>query len=82
MLDDIRVVEGLAQALDRDDFNAAARFLSDNCVYDSPGGLVIGRDAIRGGSGCLNSSPRKISGFLPGLLVCGASRVWRDERRA
>jgi len=46
MLDDIRVVEGLAQALDRDDFNAAARFLSDNCVYDSPGGLVIGRDAI------------------------------------
>ncbi len=36
----------------------------------------------RAGPGCLNRSPRKLSGFLPGLLGCGASRVWRDARRA
>jgi hypothetical protein len=28
----------------------------------------------RAGSGCLNSSPRKLSGFLPGYAECGA---WR-----
>jgi transposase len=29
---------------------------------------------FRAGSGCLNSAPRKLSGFLPGYAECGASR--------
>jgi hypothetical protein len=28
----------------------------------------------RAGSGCLNSAPRKLSGFLPGYADCGALR--------
>lgn len=44
--DDIRIVEGLARALDRDDFATAAGFLSEHCVYDSPRKLLRGREAI------------------------------------
>ena len=31
-------------------------------------------DEESAGSGCLNSLPRKISGVLPGLMVCGIAR--------
>ncbi|HXY59264.1 MAG TPA: DUF4440 domain-containing protein [Methylocystis sp.] len=46
MPDGIEIVEALAKALDRDDFDAAGRFLAENCAYESPKGLVTGREAI------------------------------------
>ena len=50
-------------------------------MYDMLARLLVEIDA-RAGPGCLNRSPQKLSGFLPGSLGCGASRVWRDARRA
>ncbi|PWB94717.1 hypothetical protein [Methylosinus sporium] len=46
MRDIVPIVEGLAKALDRDDFDAASCFLSEDCVYDTGGDVVTGRIAI------------------------------------
>jgi hypothetical protein len=46
MRDIVPIVEGLAKALDRDDFDAASCFLSEDCVYDTGGEVVTGRIAI------------------------------------
>jgi len=43
---DYETVSQLALALDRDDFVEAARHVHPECVYESPGGRMIGRDAI------------------------------------
>jgi hypothetical protein len=37
---------------------------------------------MRAGSGCLNSAPRKLSGFLPGYAERGALRFWCGVGRA
>ena len=37
---------------------------------------------LRAGSGCLNSAPRKLSGFLPGYAERGAQRFCRGGGRA
>ena len=39
-------VVAFAEALDRDDFDAAIRFVSDDCVYESPSGRIVGAAAI------------------------------------
>ncbi|TFV67956.1 hypothetical protein E4K64_37935 [Bradyrhizobium frederickii] len=36
----------------------------------------------RAGPGCLDSAPRKLSGFLPGYTECGALRFCRCVGRA
>jgi hypothetical protein len=46
MIEVVTIVDALAKALDRDDFAAAGRLLSESCVYDSGRGRVTGRDAI------------------------------------
>src|SRR5262249_20839692 len=43
---ELEVVRGLARALDVDDFEAAAGFLSPACEYDARGERLVGREAI------------------------------------
>ena len=38
--------------------------------------------AWRAGAACLDSAPRKLSGFLPGYAECGAERFCRGVGRA
>ncbi|MGZ3688754.1 MAG: nuclear transport factor 2 family protein, partial [Bdellovibrionota bacterium] len=40
------VAEGFASALDRDDFEAAARFLTPDCLYEIGGHTMQGREPI------------------------------------
>ena len=44
------------------------KLLPDDAIY------VIVNNTMRAGPGCLNSAPRKLSGFLPGYSECGALR--------
>jgi hypothetical protein len=39
-------VAGLARALDADDFETAARYLSPECEYEARGELVLGREMV------------------------------------
>ena len=42
----------------------------------------LGIDQPRAGSGCLDSGPRKLSGFLPGFTARGPLRFCRGVERA
>lgn len=44
--DAMTLVYRVAAALDRDDFVMASGFVHPECVYESPGGRMVGRDAI------------------------------------
>jgi len=87
MRDDIRVVEDLAKALDRDDFHVAARFLSEHGVYDSPGGhtrrcrQIVEVDRQSGEIVAIahqhvDGEAERVNAFF---AACGVARPRRDE---
>ena len=42
----LTTVSAFARALDEDDFAAASRYISPDCVYDSPADRLVGPEAI------------------------------------
>jgi len=46
MTERLTIAEKWAAALDADAFEALAAFLTDDCRYHSPGGVLVGPDAI------------------------------------